>query len=49
MHPLFLEAIREKVREELMGFTPEERRTQLLFGVQSSKINRRERSLCKGD
>jgi ferrochelatase len=36
MHPLFLEAIREKVREGLMGFTPEERkRAQLLFTAHS--------------
>jgi len=36
MHPLFLEAIREKVREGLMGFTPEERkRVQLLFTAHS--------------
>jgi ferrochelatase len=36
MHPLFLEAIREKVREGLMGFTPEERkRGQLLFTAHS--------------
>jgi ferrochelatase len=35
-HPLFLEAIREKVREGLMGFTPEERkRVQLLFTAHS--------------
>jgi ferrochelatase len=36
MHPLFLEAIREKIREGLMGFTPEERkRVQLLFTAHS--------------
>ena len=36
MHPLFLEAIREKVREGLMGFTPEERkRVHLLFTAHS--------------
>jgi ferrochelatase len=36
MHPLFLEAIREKVREGLMGFTPEERKSvQLLFTAHS--------------
>jgi ferrochelatase len=36
MHPLFLEAIREKVREGLMGFTSEERkRVQLLFTAHS--------------
>jgi ferrochelatase len=36
MHPLFLEAVREKVREGLMGFTPEERkRAQLLFTAHS--------------
>jgi ferrochelatase len=36
MHPLFLEAIREKVREGLIGFTPEERkRVQLLFTAHS--------------
>jgi protoporphyrin/coproporphyrin ferrochelatase len=35
-HPLFLEAIREKVREGLMGFTPEERaRVHLLFTAHS--------------
>jgi len=36
MHPLFLEAIREKVHEGLMGFTPEERkRVHLLFTAHS--------------
>jgi ferrochelatase len=36
MHPLFLEAIREKVREGLMGFTPEERKSvRLLFTAHS--------------
>jgi len=36
MHPLFLEAIREKIHEGLMGFTPEERRrVQLLFTAHS--------------
>jgi ferrochelatase len=36
MHPLFLEAIREKVREGLMGFTPEERKkVHLLFTAHS--------------
>jgi len=36
MHPLFLEAVREKIREGLMGFTPEERkRVQLLFTAHS--------------
>jgi ferrochelatase len=36
MHPFFLEAIREKVREGLMGFTPEERKSvQLLFTAHS--------------
>jgi ferrochelatase len=36
MHPLFLEAIREKVHEGLMGFTAEERkRVQLLFTAHS--------------
>jgi ferrochelatase len=36
MHPLFLEAIREKIREGLMGFTPEERkRVPLLFTAHS--------------
>jgi len=36
MHPLFLEAIREKIREGLMGFTPEERKkVQLLFTAHS--------------
>jgi ferrochelatase len=35
-HPLFLEAIREKVREGLMGFAPEERKSvQLLFTAHS--------------
>jgi ferrochelatase len=36
MHSLFLETIREKIREGLMGFTPEERkRVQLLFTAHS--------------
>jgi ferrochelatase len=36
MHPLFLEAIREKIREGLMGFAPEERKkVQLLFTAHS--------------
>jgi len=36
MNPLFLEAIREKVHEGLMGFTPEERkRVHLLFTAHS--------------
>jgi ferrochelatase len=36
MHPLFLEAIREKVHEGLMGFIPEERkRVHLLFTAHS--------------
>jgi ferrochelatase len=36
MHPLFLEAIREKVHEGLMEFTPEERkRVHLLFTAHS--------------
>ena len=36
MHPLFLEAIREKIREGLVGFTPEKRkRVQLLFTAHS--------------
>jgi ferrochelatase len=36
MHPLFLEAVREKVREGLMGFPPEERkRVQILFTAHS--------------
>jgi len=36
MHPLFLEAIREKVHEGLMAFTPEERkRVHLLFTAHS--------------
>lgn len=36
LHPLFLEAIREKVHEGLMGFTPEERkRVHLLFTAHS--------------
>jgi ferrochelatase len=36
MHPLFLEAIRDKIRERLMGFAPEERRSvQLLFTAHS--------------
>ena len=36
MHPLFLEAIREKVHEGLMGFTPEERKgVHLLFTAHS--------------
>jgi len=36
MHPLFLEAIREKIHEGLMGFTPEERkRVHLLFTAHS--------------
>ena len=36
MHPLFLEAIREKVREGLMGFTPEERKgVRFLFTAHS--------------
>ena len=35
-HPLFLEAVREKVREGLMGFTPEERkRIHLIFTAHS--------------
>jgi ferrochelatase len=35
-HPLFLEAIREKVHEGLMGFTPEERKkVHLLFTAHS--------------
>jgi ferrochelatase len=36
MHPLYLEAIREKVHEGLMGFTPEERKSvHLLFTAHS--------------
>ena len=36
MHPLFLEAIREKIHEGLMGFIPEERkRVHLLFTAHS--------------
>ncbi|MGQ9645892.1 MAG: ferrochelatase [Thermodesulfobacteriota bacterium] len=36
LHPLFLEAIREKVREGLMGFTPEERKkVHILFTAHS--------------
>jgi ferrochelatase len=36
MHSLFLEAIREKIHEGLMGFTPEERkRVHLLFTAHS--------------
>ena len=36
MHPLFLEAIREKIHEGLMGFTPEERKgVHLLFTAHS--------------
>ena len=36
MHPLFLDAIREKVREGLMGFTPEERKgVRFLFTAHS--------------
>jgi ferrochelatase len=36
LNPLYLEAIREKVREGLMGFTPEERkRVHLLFTAHS--------------
>lgn len=36
MHPLFLEAIREKISEGLMGFAPEERkRVQILFTAHS--------------
>ncbi len=36
MHPFFLEAVREKIREGLMGFTPEERkRVHLIFTAHS--------------
>lgn len=36
LHPLFLEAIREKIREGLMGFKPEERKSvQILFTAHS--------------
>ncbi len=36
MHPLFLEAVRERVRQGLMGFTPEERkRVHLIFTAHS--------------
>jgi ferrochelatase len=36
MHPLFLEAIREKIHKGLMGFTPEERKSvHLLFTAHS--------------